>query len=68
MIDAFELTDDQLDQVNGGMMNKQADCYPSYTCSKCKHQFSLGDFGYNTLGLTGSVAKFEEEHESKCNG
>ncbi len=68
MIDVKELTDDELDQVSGGMMNKQVDGYPQYICSKCKHAFSLGDFGYDELGWNGSLKNFLEEHESKCNG
>ena len=63
-----ELDDDLLESVIGGIMHCGFEDYPSVQCSKCKKYFSLGDFGYNTLGHVGSVSKFETDHESICNG
>ena len=63
-----ELDDDLLESVIGGLMNKAGDGYPITQCSKCNKLFSLGDFGYNTLGHVGSLRKFETDHESICNG
>ena len=63
-----ELDDDLLESVIGGLTSKTVEGYPSVQCSKCKKVFSLYDFGYNTLGHTGSVRKFETDHESICNG
>ena len=67
-IDVVELDDNLLESVIGGIASMQLGGYPSVQCSKCKKSFSLGDFGYNSLGLTGSVSKFETDHESICNG
>ena len=63
-----ELDDDLLESVIGGIMAKTAVDYPSVKCSKCKKKFSLGDFGYDSLGHVGSVSKFKTDHESICNG
>ena len=67
-LDVVELDDDLLESAIGGMMAKSANGYPTVQCSKCRKIFSLGDFGYDWLGHTGSVSKFETDHESICNG
>ena len=67
-LDVIELDDDLLESVIGGIASLQLGGYPSVQCSKCKKSFSLGDFGYNSLGYGGSVSKFKTDHESICNG